>query len=42
MPAPANVPDFLELVRKSGLVPGDKIDDLLARHHSRRHKRGEP
>lgn len=32
MPAPANVPEFLELVRKSGLVPEDKLDELLSRH----------
>src|SRR5579883_610087 len=32
MPAPANVPEFLDLVRKSGLVPEDKLDELLSRH----------
>ena len=34
MPAPATVPDFLEMVRKGGLVPEKKIDDLLARHRA--------
>jgi serine/threonine protein kinase len=32
MPAPATVPDFLDLVRKSGLAPEAKLDDLLSRH----------
>lgn len=32
MPAPATVPEFLDLVRKSGLVPANKIDELLSRH----------
>jgi serine/threonine protein kinase len=32
MPAPATVPDFLDLVRKSGLVPEPELDDLLRRH----------
>ncbi|MBN9117775.1 MAG: protein kinase [Planctomycetes bacterium] len=32
MPAPATVSDFLELVRKSGLVPEAKLDELLGRH----------
>lgn len=31
MPAPATVPDFLELVRKGGLVPDKKVDELLGR-----------
>jgi serine/threonine protein kinase len=32
MPAPVSVPDFLDLVRKGGLVPDKKVHDLLARH----------
>ncbi len=31
MPAPATVPEFLELVRKSGLAPENKIEELLGR-----------
>jgi len=31
MPAPANVAEFLELVRKSGLLPESKLDELLDR-----------
>ncbi len=34
MPAPATVPEFLELVRKSGLVPANKLDELLGRHRA--------
>ncbi|AMV28889.1 Serine/threonine-protein kinase PknB [Gemmata sp. SH-PL17] len=34
MPAPATVPDFLELVRKGGLVPDKKLNDLLGRHQT--------
>jgi serine/threonine protein kinase len=34
MPAPATVPEFLELARKSGLVPAGKIDELLGRHRN--------
>jgi tRNA A-37 threonylcarbamoyl transferase component Bud32 len=34
MPAPATVPEFLEMVRKSGLVPANKIDELLSRHRA--------
>jgi serine/threonine protein kinase len=34
MPAPATVAEFLELVRKSGLVPEDKVEELLARHRA--------
>jgi serine/threonine protein kinase len=34
MPAPATVPEFVELVRKSGLVPADKLDELLSRHRT--------
>ncbi|MBY0460645.1 MAG: serine/threonine protein kinase, partial [Gemmataceae bacterium] len=31
MPAPATVPEFLDLVRKAGLVPDAKLDELAAR-----------
>src|ERR1041385_8357586 len=31
MPAPATVSEFVELVRKSGLLPDPKLDELLAR-----------
>ncbi len=34
MPAPATVPEFVELVRKSGLVVADKLDELLVRHRN--------
>jgi serine/threonine protein kinase len=34
MPAPATVPEFVELARKSGLVPTDKLDELLSRHRT--------
>src|SRR4051812_12434158 len=34
MPAPATVAEFLELVRKSGLVPENKAEELLARHRA--------
>src|SRR5262245_7949480 len=34
MPAPATVPEFVELVRKSGLVPANKLDELLSRHRT--------
>ncbi len=34
MPAPVTVPDFLELVRKGGLVPGKKVDDLLGQNRA--------
>ena len=34
MPAPATVSEFLELVRKSGLAPETKLNDLLVRHRS--------
>jgi len=34
MPAPATVPEFLELVRKSGLAPEPKLKDLLGRHRA--------
>ena len=34
MPAPATVPEFLELVRKSGLAPENKLDELLGRHRA--------
>jgi serine/threonine protein kinase len=34
MPAPATVVEFVELVRKSGLVPTNKLDELLSRHRT--------
>jgi len=34
MPAPASAPEFLDILRKSGLVPADKIDALLERHQA--------
>jgi serine/threonine protein kinase len=34
MPAPATVPEFLELVRKSGLAPEPKLKELLGRHRA--------
>jgi serine/threonine protein kinase len=34
MPAPANAPEFLDLVRKSGLVQDDRLDELLDRHRA--------
>jgi serine/threonine protein kinase len=34
MPAPATVVEFVELVRKSGLVPASKLDELLSRHRT--------
>ncbi|QJX00896.1 serine/threonine protein kinase [Frigoriglobus tundricola] len=34
MPAPPTVPEFLELVRKSGLVSENKLDELLGRHRA--------
>src|SRR5438477_535196 len=34
MPAPANVPEFLDLVRRSGLVPDGRLDELLDRHRA--------
>ena len=34
MPAPANAPEFLDLVRKSGLVPDGQLDDLLDRYRA--------
>src|SRR5436190_19694178 len=32
MPAPANVAEFLDLVRKSGLLPDARLDELIDRH----------
>src|SRR4051812_2886493 len=32
MPAPATVPDFLDLARKSGLVPDAKLEEINSRH----------
>src|SRR5207245_1833694 len=34
MPAPATVPDFVELVRKSGLASADKLNELVGRHRA--------
>src|SRR4051812_4538633 len=34
MPAPANVPEFLDLVRKSGLLPDGRLDEVLDRHRA--------
>ena len=34
MPAPANVGDFLDLVRKSGLLPDARLDELIDRHRA--------
>src|SRR3954454_18652665 len=31
MPAPATTDDFVQLVRRSGLIPDDRLDDFLAR-----------
>jgi serine/threonine protein kinase len=36
MPAPATVPEYLELVRKSGLVPDDRLTEVLDRHRAAR------
>jgi serine/threonine protein kinase len=34
MPAPTTVNEFLDLVRKSGLLPDNKLDEFVARHRS--------
>jgi len=34
MPAPASAPEFLDILRKSGLVPADKLDALLDKHQA--------
>ncbi|MBX9584171.1 MAG: serine/threonine protein kinase, partial [Gemmataceae bacterium] len=34
MPAPATVPDFFDLARKSGLVPDAALDETLDRHRA--------
>jgi tRNA A-37 threonylcarbamoyl transferase component Bud32 len=34
MPAPATVPEFLDLVRKSGLLPDTTLDDVIDRHRA--------
>ena len=36
MPVPATVPEFLDLVRKGGLVSEKKLDDLLGRYERQR------
>jgi serine/threonine protein kinase len=37
MPAPANVADFLDLVRKSGLIPEARLDESIDRHRAAGH-----
>src|SRR5881227_3750867 len=34
MPAPANVAEFLDLVRKSGLLPDARLDEVIDRHRA--------
>src|SRR5688572_1296844 len=34
MPAPASVPDFLDLVRRSALLPDARLDEVLDRHRA--------
>ena len=34
MPAPATVPEFLDLVRKSGLLPDATVDEVIDRHRA--------
>ena len=34
MPAPVNVAEFLDLVRKSGLLPDARLDELIDRHRA--------
>src|SRR5258708_35098092 len=34
MPAPTTVPEFIDLVRKSGLLPDTNLDELIDRHRS--------
>jgi serine/threonine protein kinase len=34
MPKPATVPEFLDLVRKSGLLPDARIDEFIDRHRA--------
>jgi hypothetical protein len=34
MPAPANVAEFLDLVRKSNLLPDTRLDELIDRHRA--------
>src|SRR6185312_5207454 len=34
MPAPTTVSEFVDLVRKSGLLPGPTLDELIDRHRS--------
>jgi serine/threonine protein kinase len=34
MPAPASVPEFLDLVRRSQLLPDNKLDDFIERHRA--------
>jgi serine/threonine protein kinase len=34
MPAPTTLPEFLDLVRRSSLLPGDKLEEVIQRHRS--------
>src|SRR5262245_13489270 len=34
MPAPSNLTEFLDLVRKSALVPDGRLDELIERHRA--------
>src|SRR5882724_1188817 len=34
MPAPASATEFLDILRKSGLIPAEKLDALLERMHA--------
>jgi serine/threonine protein kinase len=34
MPAPATVPELLDILRKSGLVPSEKLDSVLEKHQA--------
>ncbi|MCE9563922.1 MAG: serine/threonine protein kinase [Planctomycetes bacterium] len=34
MPAPASAAEFLDILRKSGLIPADKLDALLEKHQA--------
>jgi len=34
MPAPTTLPEFLDLVRRSSLLPAEKLDDVIQRHRA--------
>ena len=34
MPAPSNLPEFLDLVRRSSLLPNATLEEVIARHRS--------